>query len=386
MNTELRSELDTLLAADVAALDAREAALVSRIPDMSGGVCIYGGGPLGRHLLAGLRAAGVNVLAFIDRNASLWGSTIDDVAVKSLEAAGRDHSVQTPIIVGIFTAAATRERLRSQGFRVVSSSETFFRFPDTFLPHYAVDHFRSSVPHYGAIRRALALWDDETSQREYLAQVRYRVSLNERLPPSLPPESTYFPRDLVALRSDETYVDCGAFDGDSIRCFLRECNNSFRRIVALEPDPNNCDRLRRFADGLGAGQSDRIRVVQVAVSDRRKTVQFDASGTVGSRTDGLGQIQVDTASLDELLADESPTYIKMDIEGAEAAAVAGAARVIKQHLPVMAVSLYHRPEHLWEIPLAVHAIAPEYRLFLRRHSDDCWEQMLYAIPPDRVVR
>jgi len=47
----------------------------------------------------------------------------------------------------------------------------------------------------------------------------------------------------------------------------------------------------------------------------------------------------------------------MDIEGAEPDALRGASELLRKHLPVLAVCLYHRSEHLWQIPLYLHQTA-----------------------------
>jgi hypothetical protein len=75
----------------------------------------------------------------------------------------------------------------------------------------------------------------------------------------------------------------------------------------------------------------------------------------------------------------------MDIEGSEPDALAGARTVIARHAPVLAVCLYHRQADLWQIPLQIRAMNDSYRLHLRRYSDDCWEQVCYAIPPERLL-
>jgi hypothetical protein len=82
----------------------------------------------------------------------------------------------------------------------------------------------------------------------------------------------------------------------------------------------------------------------------------------------------------------SPTFIKMDIEGAEPLALLGAHELLRRYHPVLAVCTYHRTEHLWQIPNLIHAIAPEYRIFLRRYAEECWEGVCYAIPPQRLKK
>jgi hypothetical protein len=74
----------------------------------------------------------------------------------------------------------------------------------------------------------------------------------------------------------------------------------------------------------------------------------------------------------------------MDIEGSEPSAVAGAAELLRKEKPVLALCLYHRTEHLWQIPTQLHSIVPEYKLYLRRYAEDWWEQVCYAVPPDRA--
>jgi hypothetical protein len=46
---------------------------------------------------------------------------------------------------------------------------------------------------------------------------------------------------------------------------------------------------------------------------------------------------------------------------------------------------YHFTEHLWEIPLLIRELAPDYRISLRRYAAECWEMAYYGVPPERAV-
>jgi hypothetical protein len=92
---------------------------------------------------------------------------------------------------------------------------------------------------------------------------------------------------------------------------------------------------------------------------------------------------VNCVALDEILGDASPTMIKMDIEGSELDALGGASRIITSHKPVLAICLYHRPEHLWEIPVWLKRAEPEAGLYVRSYAVDGWESVCYAVPPGR---
>jgi hypothetical protein len=88
--------------------------------------------------------------------------------------------------------------------------------------------------------------------------------------------------------------------------------------------------------------------------------------------------------LDDALPNFAPTLIKMDIEGAEMDALQGARQFIRIHRPALALSAYHTPAHLWEIPLWVAQFAIEnglhYTYYLRSHAYNCFETVFYAVP------
>jgi hypothetical protein len=88
--------------------------------------------------------------------------------------------------------------------------------------------------------------------------------------------------------------------------------------------------------------------------------------------------------LDEVLAGCRPTYLKMDIEGAELEALAGARAVIGQALPVLAIAVYHVQDHLWRVPLWIRALGPQYQLYLRPH-DPTMDLFCYAVPGQRLL-
>jgi hypothetical protein len=91
-------------------------------------------------------------------------------------------------------------------------------------------------------------------------------------------------------------------------------------------------------------------------------------------------------TLDQVLESERPTFLKMDIEGSEGEALEGGREVVRRHRPLLAIAAYHRPEDLWELPLRIARLDPGYRIHLRRHSDECWEEVCYALPRGKAGR
>lgn len=88
-------------------------------------------------------------------------------------------------------------------------------------------------------------------------------------------------------------------------------------------------------------------------------------------------------SIDEIVySEESPkvTFIKMDIEGAELESLKGAQKVIQRDKPKLAICIYHKPEDMVELPLYIKELVPEYKFYIRHHSNFINETVLYAIP------
>lgn len=69
----------------------------------------------------------------------------------------------------------------------------------------------------------------------------------------------------------------------------------------------------------------------------------------------------------------------MDIEGAELKALEGYQNILKAHKPKLAISIYHNFNDLWEIPLYIKKIVPEYKIYIRHHTNDFYETMCYAV-------
>jgi FkbM family methyltransferase len=217
-----------------------------------------------------------------------------------------------------------------------------------------------------------------------LGQLKWHTSLDRRvLPAHLPQHDIYFPDDLITQSTDEVFIDCGAFDGDTVREFIIRKKEIFSQVVAIEPDPVNCQSLKNQTANLDEKIRKKIMLLQNAVGSHKELVKFNVTGTAASSI-GKGTYEVECSTLDELLINTKPTFIKMDIEGAELEALSGAKNIIGKHSPIMAVCMYHRQEHLWKIPRLLRTFSSQYKFFFRRYSDECWELVCYAIPLARL--
>jgi len=375
--------LNELLGEPVEAAQEREAFAFEKA---TGGrpLVLFGAGRLGKRTLKGAREAGLEVLAFCDNHAALWGHEIDGMPVLSLPQAVATFGNRAAFAITIWGGSPTermvdRERqLREAGCRIVLHwGLLYWRYPALF-PHYAANAAHLVLQQREQVLAGSELWADEASRREYLAQVRWRLHFDFAGLPDPVPGPIYFRDELRQPMADEIFVDCGAYDGDTVRSFLKHSTGKFQKIYAFEPDPAN------FAKLQATGALDpRIRSTQAAVGRTNGSIPFSAEGNESSSA-GKGAMQVECVALDRFLAGERPTLIKMDIEGFEPEALAGAREIIQRDAPALAICVYHAQDHLWKIPLQIHSYNAGYRFYLRPHVFDVWDLVCYAIPHQQV--
>lgn len=388
----IEREFEGLLGESLASVQYRESTTFDRLAHPYGGsLVLFGAGFMGSKALRALREAGIEPLAFADDNRSLQGSRIDEVDVLSPEEASARFGQSAAFVVTLLRPevpfSETAHRLHGLGCaRVLSAISLFWKWPQTTLPHSFVDLPSKIVRQAEDVRRAYRLLADDESRRHFVAQIRYRMMLDlDAFPPELPVAEQYFPDDLIRPLADETFVDCGAFDGDTVKAFLQRRGSAFGRLLALEPDPVNCANLRAYVESFLPRMRDRIDVLALAASDFDGESRFSGKGTNGSFLSETGDVHVECGRLDTILAGIRPTYIKMDIEGAELAALAGAREVTVRTLPVLAICVYHEQDHLWRIPLYLHSLSIRYKLYLRAYMKEGLELVCYAIPPVRMT-
>ena len=199
--------------------------------------------------------------------------------------------------------------------RVESTAVLRWRFADQLLPDFCQDLPHKLYEQANDVRKAADLGHD-ASRSEYLSHVRWRaLGDQDSLGPPVKEES-YFLDSLYRIGDCEVFVDCGAYIGDTAEQVIRR-NPAFSRIVAIEADPRNFDCLTKWIGGLNASITSKISALNVAVGAKRGRLHFQASGDEGARLAVDGNVVVDCVPIDELEHAAGPTFIKMDIEGAE---------------------------------------------------------------------
>ena len=80
-----------------------------------------------------------------------------------------------------------------------------------------------------------------------------------------------------------------------------------------------------------------------------------------------------------MVKNERVTFIKLDVEGAEYEALLGAQNTIKKNRPKLAISIYHKPQDIFELPELIMSIRDDYRMYLRHYQLSPNETILYCV-------
>jgi len=349
-------------------------------------VVIYGAGKLGQKIAAGFKAEGKSIEAFIDSNRKRWGTSIDGVEVLELRNAANRFSDCLAVVAvwnvgGTTTYEHIEPMLRHHGFAAVAPGINALRlYPDRFLPHWKIDAAAGVLTAKSEILDAFNLWSDARSRDLFVDHVEYLLSpthVSWRNTASV--EDQYFIDSIIRLSNQEAFVDCGAYDGDSGRAFLRKCHDRFKRLTCFEPDPHNFVKITGWRDSLAADVAQKVDLVEACVAAENGEVTIDPSGTTGSTIGEAGTHRVRSVRLDDALT-VAPTFIKYDIEGFEPYALAGTEATIRKHRPKVAICVYHHQNHLWKLPLQLSAIAENYSFHLEQHGVGTSDTVCYALP------
>ncbi len=216
--------------------------------------------------------------------------------------------------------------------------------------------------------------EDEKSREVLSAYINQKISMDYKYLKEAKTDNQYFENDIICFTENETFVDCGAYDGDSAVSFINNLKKNgivdYKKIISFEPDPVN---YRKLEDR----KLDRHICINKGVSDKCEKLSFSVGGT-SSGIDTSGSIMIETDYLDNVI-DGSVTFIKMDIEGSELAAIKGASKTIVNNKPKLAICIYHRKEDMWQIQNYLHGLVPEYRFYIRAYEETATELVLYAI-------
>lgn len=232
--------------------------------------------------------------------------------------------------------------------------------------------FLESVYVYNNKEKIQSIYDklsDDRSKQIYLAYLKSRCTNNPEFVYKYVSNDSYFVDGVIQLSSNEVFVDGGACWGDTVDDFIRLTDNKFQRIYAFEPFKEAYEKLAEEKREKH-GDDERIILMPYGLYDEKKKVGFNSNAAMGNTTvEELFDADngIDVIDLDSVI-NEDVTFLKMDIEGSELAALNGAQEVIKKSEPKLAICVYHKFDDIVTIPEFIMNLGVEYKYYLRHHA------------------
>ena len=255
------------------------------------------------------------------------------------------------------------------------------------------------INHSGEINACCALLD-EKSKEIYENCIKFLFTGRPEYIFSADSEKEEIFTTLMRPGKSESFLDIGAYRGDTVAEFLSFSGGNYSKITALEPDSKTFTKLRENLSDLkntyllnaaasgfdgkteftqSNGRMSKIGKGQEADCVRADTpIKLREVDCVKVDTPYKGR-EVDCVKVDTLYNENKFTYIKIDAEGEERNIILGAEKCLKEMKPKLNIALYHRSEDFFALPLLINSINPDYHFAVRKHPYlPCWDFNLYC--------
>lgn len=349
-------------------------------------ICLFGAGRLGIEAYRILKSNNIRVDYFCDNNAGLWGKKIiDNIYCISPENLKKNCGKVLTIIT--IENYSIYKQLKNMNIKEIYNIYWFKYDNKEFFEQIHIDEVKENI-----IKLNEILEDNESknivnkSIKRWIESDCFYNNLDEinRMYELIENKNEYFDPKIIHMEEDEVVIDVGAYDGDTINKFLNITNNKFEKIIAFELEKNNYDKLKINIEKHDCNIQNKIKLYNKGLYDEQGFVTITSerdNATISEMVYDKKDITVaEVVRLSDILEEEQKvTYIKMDIEGSEMEALIGSSEVIKKLRPKLAICIYHKPEHFWQIPLFIKNLVPEYKIYIRHHSKITPQTVCYAV-------
>lgn len=346
-------------------------------------VCAYG---LGRYFGEAFSQWGfrekMHVNTLCDSDMAKWGKTFEGlqcISPEELFSLSRNKNVLVIPFVG--NPVEVNKMLRENNISYVNASDCIFEMICDM--NRSKEWFRKNN-----MSEVLGWLEDEESKRVYTSVICNRIApqFSQFDYDQLYSPGEYFETDAFHMDQNECFVDCGAYNGDTVERMLN-CAGGAEKIYAFEMDKGNYADLQQNVREIMKRyrlRPENVRLINAGVWNVNERLPYgkEEFGSKESfclfKGETIGYTEL--VKIDDVLGGKRVTFIKMDIEGAERNALEGAKEVIVENKPKMAICLYHRLQDFWEIPTYLKSLVPQYRLYVRHHQNGSFGgTVLYAV-------
>lgn len=353
---------------------------------------LYGAGNLGRMARQYFEKTGISFKYVVDSNPELhsrdpfWAG-IDIINPKDVSPNERSESLLA-ICVATSQFTPLRAELSQQGW---TDLVPFYDIAEAYRDRHPLGNgwFSGKLNQSDIenIELVLSRWQDDISRAHHLQFIAWHALREDWLFDDAPVtigDRYFIPEVVSLLRSDEVFCDLGAHHAEVITRFLQTTENCFKEIWAIEPDIENLPVLRAELQKLEPETEQKIHVLTCAVGAQQGRGHFFHGLGYASQLCDLGQHSINVNTLDQLSL--APTFLKLHLEGGELDALRGGLQILTRHRPIIAATIYHNRQGLWEVPKWLIETLPDYKFYFRLHSWCGTGAVVYGIPNERSTQ
>lgn len=328
---------------------------------------IYGAGITASKVFIYLKNLGVNISGFVvdkKKVGLLHGLSIFEFSQMEKSSIN--------MILGYVPSKDTVQDIQN---RVVSKIKfvNFIAYDFSFL---SFGLFKKNYISSKAFSWVIDTLEDKYSIDTLIAYVKSRNTGNYKICEKFYEPNQYFPTEIISLNKNEIFVDCGVFDGETIKEFVAKTENTFDFIYGFEPDKKNYQNSNKNLENISPNK---LALFNLGSWINKDILKFNSISDRVSEIDPDGAVEINVDSIDNLVCNKKLSFIKMDVEGAELNSLKGAIKNIKLYKPKLAICLYHKPEDIHDIIYWIRGLNLSYKFYIRLHTRFSQELVLYCI-------
>lgn len=336
--------------------------------DKDNGIILFGVGIYGEIVLQFFRRHGVNVLYYCDNDVSKQGKVIDGIKVISPREL---TNINYTIVV--ITARHYVEQISKQLNEMNINNISF----DTYFVKKMLHKYEYVYSN---------LLKEKRSREIYIQIIKSLILGTNKYCKSIMEGDAFYAIPEFTNTGNEIFVDAGAYVGDTVEQFVWKNIGAFKKIYAFEPGERQYTAMQHRIKRLikeWCLNPEKIVCIKAGLGEKNSILSYSYNektplGNNFISNNGGKFIETPIYSLDNFIDDENISFIKADIEGFEMEMLKGACNLIKKCKPKLAISVYHKPEDLFNIAEYIYSLVPEYKMAIRHHSPMLVDTVLYC--------
>ena len=327
-------------------------------------IYIYGMGDGAEKMISVLSRYGLKVSGFFASDEYVRGQSFLGFLVQKLGDIPKDSI--------ILTAFGVHDEPMLKRFKEISENYEFYAPELPLFGELRIFDEQYYNQNIQEIEKAYSLLADDQSRKVFVNTINHRLSGKIHYLFEMETDKAEIYQELLKVHKEETYVDAGAYDGDTIRELLSFTEQKFKDIIAIEPDVKNFKKLNAKTEGL--------TLINKGIYNFSGTLSFSTEASRNSAIVEEGNRQIEVDTVDNIVGDREVTLVKMDVEGSEKEALEGALNTLKNQKPRLICAAYHKTGDFFKLVLQIKEINPDYEIYLRHQPYvPNWETNIIAI-------